>query len=63
MKEKFARLIDTKSIITLSLTFTLIAVILTRINIEQTQFALFNNAFMLCLGFFFGKPKTTDDNK
>ena len=58
MKEKFAKLIDVKSIITITLTATLVAIILASLNVEQNAFALFSNATMLCLGFFFGKPTT-----
>ena len=52
---QIARLIDVKSIITIALAFTLIAVVLSAMEIPQRSFDLFSNATMLCLGFFFGK--------
>lgn len=58
--EKLVKLIDVKSIITMALTFALIAVVIYRMDIPESTFGLFSNAVMLCLGFFFGKNTKTD---
>lgn len=58
MKEKFAKLIDVKSIVTLTLTIVLTVVILANIEVESNVFQLFSSALMLVLGFFFGKNQT-----
>lgn len=51
MKEKFAKLIDVKSIVTLALVGVLCA--MTIMGKETSE--LFNSSVMLVLGFFFGK--------
>lgn len=55
--DKIAKLIDVKSIVTLSLTITLVVVILTNMKIDENVFQLFSSAVMLVLGFFFGKTQ------
>lgn len=61
--KKIARLIDVKSIVTLTLTATMVIVILGKFNIEDNMFNLFSNAVMLVLGFFFAKKQASDENK
>lgn len=61
MRERLAKLIDMKSIVTISLTYTLIIVMLTQLQVDKDVFALFNNSFMLCLGFFFGKRDSIEN--
>lgn len=53
--DKLKKLIDVKSIVTLTLTATMVVVILGNFSIEENMFGLFSNAVMLVLGFFFGK--------
>jgi hypothetical protein len=60
MKEKLAKLIDVKSIVTMSLVITLVIVILCNLQIADNVFQLFSSAVMLVLGFFFGKRSTKD---
>ncbi len=56
IKERLARLIDVKSLVTLALVAVLCVMTLTgRISPD-----LFNNAVMLVLGFFFGKNLKQD---
>ena len=61
IRNKIAKLIDVKSIVTIILTILLAVIILGQIKIEDNIFQLFSSAFMLVLGFFFGKNlKTTE---
>lgn len=54
MKERLAKLIDVKSIITIALT---LALIITTLQGRETS-DLFEAATMLVLGFFFGKKSS-----
>lgn len=56
--KKLAKLIDVKSLVTLTLTFTLMYIIVANIELNENTFNLFSNAVMLVLGFFFGKNVT-----
>ncbi len=61
IKDRIAKLIDVKSIITIALVIVLCIATLTGLPTPE----LFNSAVMLVLGFFFGKKlnkDTTDDN-
>ena len=51
MKQRLARLVDVKSLITIALVGVLCFMTVTGQNIND----LFTNALMLCLGTFFGK--------
>lgn len=51
IKDRIAKLIDVKSIITIALVIVLCVTTLTGIQTPE----LFNSAVMLVLGFFFGK--------
>ena len=53
--DKLKKLIDVKSIVTLTLTATMVVIILGKFQLEENMFGLFSNAVMLVLGFFFGK--------
>jgi len=55
IRNKIAKLIDVKSIVTIILTVLLAIIILGQIRLESNVFQLFSSAFMLVLGFFFGK--------
>lgn len=60
-KDKLAKLIDVKSIVTITLVATLVILILAQINIKDNIFQLFSSAVMLVLGFFFGKKDVQND--
>lgn len=57
IKDRIAKLIDVKSIITIALVIVLCIITL---NGQPTP-ELFNSAIMLVLGFFFGKKLNKDD--
>ena len=61
IKDRIAKLIDVKSIITI----TLVAVLCTTTLNGQSTPELFNSAVMLVLGFFFGKKlnKETENDE
>lgn len=63
IKERLAKLIDVKSIVTITLVVTLVAIILAQLDIKDNIFQLFSSAVMLVLGFFFGKKDTGGDVK
>lgn len=56
IKDRIAKLIDVKSIITITL---VVVLCITTLNQIQTP-ELFNSAVMLVLGFFFGKRLNND---
>ena len=62
MKEKFAKLIDVKSIITLFLVATLVFVVMFGKNIDEKIFNLFSNVVTMVITYFFTKKseKNTD---
>lgn len=61
IKDRIAKLIDVKSIITIAL---VVILCVTTLNGQSTP-ELFNSAVMLVLGFFFGKKlnKETDNDE
>ena len=63
IKERLAKLIDVKSIVTITLVVTLVTIILAQLDIKDNIFQLFSSAVMLVLGFFFGKKDTGGDVK
>lgn len=56
IKDRIAKLIDVKSIITIALVIVLCVATITGIDTPE----LFNSAVMLVLGFFFGKKLNQD---
>lgn len=62
-KERLSKLIDVKSIVTITLVVTLVIIILAQLNIKDNIFQLFSSAVMLVLGFFFGKKDSGGENK
>jgi len=60
MKEKFAKLIDVKSIVTLSLVFALVWLVLSGRAINGDLFLLFSNVITMIITYFFTKPKKED---
>lgn len=59
MIKRIARLIDVKSIVTITLVVTLVIIILKQLPIADNVFQLFSSSVMLVLGFFFGKKDST----
>lgn len=57
IKDRIAKLIDVKSIITIALVFVLCVATLKGIQTPE----LFNSSVMLVLGFFFGKKLNKDN--
>ena len=57
MKEKLAKLIDVKSIITILLVATLVYVIESGKNINSDTFLLFSNCTTMIITYFFTKKK------
>lgn len=57
IKEKIARLIDLKSIITLTLIITLEALIVKGIKLDSDVFLLFSNILTMVITYFFTKKK------
>lgn len=55
MKEKFAKLMDVKSIVTLALVFTLVGVVLSGKKIDEKAFLLFSNCTTMIVTYFFTK--------
>lgn len=57
MKDKLAKLIDVKSIITVGLVATLIIVVVGGRDIEEKAFNLFSNVVTMVITYFFTKKK------
>lgn len=60
IKEKLAKLIDVKSIMTLSMTFTFLYIVICAVNgaeINPTILGLFGTNFGIVIGFYFAKKK------
>jgi len=55
MKEKFAKLIDVKSIVTLALVATLVYAVISNRAIDEKVFLLFSNATTMIITYFFTK--------
>lgn len=63
MKEKIAKLIDLKSIITLTLIITLEILIIKGTKIDNDIFLLFSNIITMVITYFFTKKKENDKNE
>jgi 4-amino-4-deoxy-L-arabinose transferase-like glycosyltransferase len=57
MKEKFAKLIDVKSIVTVLLVATLVYLVISGRDINSDVFLLFSNATTMIITYFFTKKK------
>lgn len=61
MKEKFSKLIDVKSIVTLMLVFTLVFIVIFTVlktsTIDEKLFLLFSNIVTMVITYFFTKKK------
>lgn len=60
MKEKIAKLIDLKSIITLTLIITLEILILSGTELNNDLFLLFSNILTMVITYFFTKKKESE---
>lgn len=58
MKEKIAKLIDVKSLVTLGLVGTMIAVVLSGRQLDEKVFLLFSNCTTMIVTYFFTKKPT-----
>ena len=63
MKEKFARLIDVKSIVTLLMTIALVVLMFTNIEINKELLMLFSTSYGAVITYFFTKKKENKENK
>lgn len=60
MKEKIAKLIDLKSIITLTLVITLEILIIRGTDLDDNLFLLFSNILTMVVTYFFTKKSNKD---
>lgn len=60
MKEKFAKLIDVKSLVTLGLVTTMIVIVLSGRRIDEKAFLLFSNCTTMIVTYFFTKDKNNN---
>lgn len=63
MKEKLAKLIDTKSIVTLTLTFAMVLMLTGVFNPPTEILALFSTAYGAVITYFFTKKNEGEDTK
>lgn len=63
MKEKLAKLIDTKSIVTLTLTFAMVLMLTGVFNPPTEILALFSTAYGAVITYFFTKKSEGDSTK
>lgn len=57
MKDKFTKLIDVKSIVTLALIAALITVVIKNVKMDNDIFLLFSNVVTMVITYFFAKQK------
>jgi hypothetical protein len=60
MKEKFAKLIDVKSIVTIAMTGTMIALLVGVFNPPKEMLALFSTSYGAVITYFFTKKQTAE---
>ena len=58
MLERFSKLVDVKSIVTLALVATLVYVVISNKAIDEKVFLLFSNATTMIITYFFTKKKS-----
>ena len=63
MKDRFAKLIDLKTIVTLMLISTLVVIVLSGINIEEKLCLLFSNIITSVITFYFAKKDSSTDTE
>lgn len=62
MKEKFAKLIDVKSIVTLLMTIALVLLMFVNIEINKELLMLFSTSYGAVITYFFTKKKENKEN-
>ena len=62
MKEKFAKLIDVKSIVTLLMTIALVVLMFTNLEINKELLMLFSTSYGAVITYFFTKKKENKEN-
>lgn len=60
MKEKFAKLIDLKSIVTLLLNLSLVVIIIGGIQIDERTFQLYSTVVIMIDTYFFTRQQKTN---
>ena len=60
MLEKIAKLIDVKSIVTLSIIFTMVYVVISGRPIDEKTFLLFSNVATMIVTYFFTKKEKVE---
>ena len=60
MKEKFAKLIDLKSIVTLMLNLSLVVIIIGGIEIDERAFQLYSTVVVMIDTYFFTRQQKTN---
>ena len=63
MKEKFAKLTDVKSIVTLLMTIALVVLMFTKVDINKELLMLFSTSYGAVITYFFTKKKENKENK
>ena len=63
MKEKFAKLIDVKSIVTLLMTIALVVVIVVNVDINTELLMLFSTSYGAVITYFFTKKKENKESE
>lgn len=63
MKEKFTKLIDVKSIVTLLMTMALVVLMFTNVDINKELLMLFSTSYGAVITYFFTKKKENKENK
>lgn len=59
MLERFSKLVDVKSIVTLALVATMVYVVVSGKSIDEKTFLLFSNATTMIITYFFTKKSET----
>jgi hypothetical protein len=63
MKEKFAKLIDVKSIVTLLMTIALVLLMFVNIEINKELLMLFSTSYGAIITYFFTKKKENKESE
>lgn len=63
MKEKFAKLIDVKSIVTLLMTIALVVLMFVNIEINKELLMLFSTSYGAIITYFFTKKKENKESE
>lgn len=63
IKEKLAKLIDTKSLITIGLVITLIYLVVRNVQLNEAMQLLFSNMITMVMTYFFTKKKENNNGE